>query len=234
MAKTTDFKSTLGDAVTVTSAFTDIFNHEVTGYTFSSIQVTNTGSAAFTGFKVQAKDCISDAEWYDYILGADLDCKDTAGASLDITTLAAADVAHLEIPIGSKYRIRLVATCASSTTAYCVGTFASGSDGTAIQSLLATLGIIARVSSTVSDETVEIGAGNTAVLAVNTSRHFATFVNDGSESVYLQLAATAAMNTGIRLNANGGSYTISTINLYSGAVSAISASGGNVLTVQEA
>lgn len=83
---------------------------------------------------------------------------------------------------------------------------------------------------------VTVGALTTAVLAANADRVYALFVNDADEAIYLKLGAAAAMNTGIRLNANGGSYEMSAAvgNLYGGAVNAICASGGKVLLVLEA
>ena len=234
MAKTTNMVSTGVSGAAVTTAFSDVLSSKVTGYTFASVQVKNTGSVAFNDFKVQARDhSAEEAEWYDYILGADLDCIDSVGVALDITTLAGSDIAHLEIPIGSKAEVRLVAKCGTSTTCDCVGTFADGADGSALQSLLTSLNIIARSSSSATDESGDIGSESTEVLEANASRHFATFVNNSIEDIYLKLGATAVMNEGIRLNSGGGSYTITTINLYTGAVSAICSSGSKNLVVQE-
>ena len=80
---------------------------------------------------------------------------------------------------------------------------------------------------------VTVAVGTTAVLAANADRVYALFVNDADEAIYLKLGSAAAMNTGIRLNANGGSYEMSSAlgNLYGGAVNAICASGGKVLLV---
>lgn len=88
-----------------------------------------------------------------------------------------------------------------------------------------------------------IGATATLALDANQYRVKATFVNDSNETIYLAKSEGAAMNSGIRLNANGGSFedlpTMVTINgrtfayIYKGAYTAICASGGKVLTVQE-
>lgn len=80
-----------------------------------------------------------------------------------------------------------------------------------------------------------IGNTTTAALAANASRVYAMFVNDSDEAIYLKLGASAAMNTGIRLNANGGSYEMSAAlgNLYRGAVNAICSSGSKKLLVTE-
>ncbi len=78
-----------------------------------------------------------------------------------------------------------------------------------------------------------IAAVSTAVLAANAARIFAQFVNDSDEVIYLDLSATAVMNEGIRLNANGGAFEINHTNLYTGAITAICATGGKNLTVTE-
>lgn len=80
-----------------------------------------------------------------------------------------------------------------------------------------------------------IGAADTTALAANANRLAAEFVNDSSETIYLNLSAIAVMNQGIRLNANGGSYTMSREqgNLYVGEVSGICASGSKTLLVIE-
>ena len=80
---------------------------------------------------------------------------------------------------------------------------------------------------------VTVGAVSTAVLAALAARHFAQFVNDSDETIYLDLSDTAVMNEGIRLNASGGSFEINWTNLYTGAIAAICASGGKNLTVTE-
>ena len=80
-----------------------------------------------------------------------------------------------------------------------------------------------------------IGNTTTAALAANASRLYALFINDSDEAIYLGLGVAAAVNRGIRLNANGGSYEMSEAvgNLYVGAVNGICASGGKKLLVTE-
>lgn len=73
---------------------------------------------------------------------------------------------------------------------------------------------------------------DTQALAANTQRSYLLIVNDSDTIIYIALGATAAVNTGIRLNANGGSYEMSRHlgNLYTGAIRAICAiSGKNLL-----
>ena len=87
--------------------------------------------------------------------------------------------------------------------------------------------------STATNTKVSVGSADTQVLVANASRKFAAFVNDSNEVIYLSLSATAVMNEGIRLNANGGSYWINLLELYTGEVSAICSSGSKNLTVME-
>ena len=98
---------------------------------------------------------------------------------------------------------------------------------------LADIESIPSVSAITTTSKVSVGAASTAVLAANSDRQFAVFVNDSDEVIYLNLSATAVMNEGIRLNANGGSYEINLLNLYTGAVTGICSSGTKNLTVTE-
>jgi len=87
--------------------------------------------------------------------------------------------------------------------------------------------------TTVIDTFVAVGAVSTLVLAANASRQELDLVNDGDEAVYVARGAAAVMNSGLRLNANGGSYRMGTDNLYHGAIYAICAGGDVNLCVSE-
>ena len=63
------------------------------------------------------------------------------------------------------------------------------------------------VSSGATNVGVAVGSGNTEILAANVLRLSAVIVNDSDEVIYLAVEDNAALNTGIRLNPNGGSYT---------------------------
>jgi len=80
---------------------------------------------------------------------------------------------------------------------------------------------------------IAVGSSSTTILAANTNRNFAVFVNDSDETLYLELSATAVMNEGIRLNANGGAYEINLENMYTGIVTGICSSGSKNITVTE-
>jgi hypothetical protein len=86
-----------------------------------------------------------------------------------------------------------------------------------------------------SQSAVTVGTSSTAVLGANYDRNYLLLVNDGTEAIYVSLGGTAALNTGIRINANGGSFEMTRGfgNLYQGALTAICASGGMKLLVTE-
>lgn len=75
---------------------------------------------------------------------------------------------------------------------------------------------------------VTVGNTSTTVLAADHERLAAIIVNDSDEVVYLKYGTTAALNSGIRLNANGGSIREE---IYTGIVTGICTSGSKVVTV---
>ncbi len=79
------------------------------------------------------------------------------------------------------------------------------------------------------------GVASGAMLAANTDRLYALFVNDSDATVYLALGTAAVLNTGIRLNASGGSYEMSKKlgNLYTGVVNGISSAASKTVLVTE-
>lgn len=84
--------------------------------------------------------------------------------------------------------------------------------------------------------TVAVLVTDTAVVAANLNRVEVTIVNDGANTVYLQLqTAVATTNAavagqGIRLNPNGGAWTNTN---YVGAVRGIASGGTSNITVCE-
>lgn len=81
---------------------------------------------------------------------------------------------------------------------------------------------------------VNVAAASTTILAVNTDRLYAVIVNDSDTVIYIALGAAAVVNSGIRLNANGGSFEINWTNLHTCAIYGIHGGVGNkVVTVAE-
>ena len=74
-----------------------------------------------------------------------------------------------------------------------------------------------------------IAATSTKALEVNPSRVYALLVNDSDTVMYVNIGATAVINTGIRLNANGGSLELSRLagNLSTAVIYAIHGGVGN-------
>ena len=64
-------------------------------------------------------------------------------------------------------------------------------------------------------------------VAARPGRNYCCIQNDSAVVVYIALGAPAVVGSGIRLNANGGSYEINYTNLFTGAIYAIHAGVGN-------
>ena len=94
---------------------------------------------------------------------------------------------------------------------------------------------IAKKIATATTQTgnVSVAAASTEILATNANRNFAELVNDSNEEIYLSLGGTAEASKGIRLNPLGGTYSINAMNLYTGAINGICASGSKNITVVE-
>ena len=87
------------------------------------------------------------------------------------------------------------------------------------------------IFDTVTNTKVVVGTESTAVLAEVPARNWAIFVNDSDEAIYLSLGSAATLNAGIRLNANGGSFELTSDNNFKGAVYAICTNGSKNLCV---
>ena len=96
-------------------------------------------------------------------------------------------------------------------------------DGTHAQ-LMATAasGIVPEGADLTLTHTVVNVNGDTAVIAANPNRRYLLLVNDSDTVVYLRLqAGAAAVNSGVRLNASGGSYELTPASgIYTGAIRA--------------
>lgn len=84
----------------------------------------------------------------------------------------------------------------------------------------------------VNDTFIEVGLASTLVLAANPNRVDCDLVNDGDNVIYLARGNVAVLNSGIRLNPNGGSYHIGLFNLFLGAIYGISTNETN-MTISE-
>lgn len=102
--------------------------------------------------------------------------------------------------------------------------------------MIMNFGDLANIPSYKNQTAVEIGTDSTNVLDSNDTRIYLLLTNDSDEAIYIKFGAAAALNEGIRLNANGGSYEISpaNANLYQGVINAICTSGSKKLLVCEA
>jgi len=72
------------------------------------------------------------------------------------------------------------------------------------------------------------------IVANNKNRGYLLVQNDSDTVVYLALNAPAVVGSGIRLNANGGSYEVNFTNYFTGPVFAIQGgAGGKNVCIQE-
>ena len=91
-------------------------------------------------------------------------------------------------------------------------------------------GSITEVASTVT-----VGVVTGLALAANANRKYASFQNISDTAIFLTINSSAALNQGIMLNPNGGTYEMSIAagNLDIRAVNAISAAASKALLVRE-
>ena len=79
---------------------------------------------------------------------------------------------------------------------------------------------------------VSIGNTSTEIRAANDSRKILALVNNSDVNIFISLGGTAALNSGIRLNANGGNIVIANP-IYTGVVNGIAATAGHSLVGME-
>lgn len=91
-----------------------------------------------------------------------------------------------------------------------------------------------RPTFTLTHTVVNVANSTTAALAANAARCYVLLINDSDEAIYLNFGSTAALNAGVRLNANGGTFEIRPDGpMYVGAIAAICSSGSKKLLVTE-
>jgi len=92
----------------------------------------------------------------------------------------------------------------------------------------------AALITTCTPSNVAVTATSSTALASNSSRVSAVLVNTGINDVTIRRSATAVVaGTGIVIKAGGGTYEINSTNLYTGAITAITASGSSTLAIEE-
>jgi hypothetical protein len=79
---------------------------------------------------------------------------------------------------------------------------------------------------------VTIGNTSTEIKKANASRKILALVNNSDVNIFISLGGTAALNSGIRLNANGGNIVIANP-IYTGVVNGIAATAGHSLVGME-
>lgn len=89
-------------------------------------------------------------------------------------------------------------------------------------------------SGSATNSSVSVSAAtSTAVLSTNSGRVYAAIINDSANTIYCALGSAAIANKGIRLNASGGSYELTTENLFVGQVNCIATSATSTVTTVE-
>lgn len=83
-----------------------------------------------------------------------------------------------------------------------------------------------------TNNSISVPTSSTPILSANPNRCYAIVVNDSAVKAYLFKGSPATTN-GIPLMPNGGFFEITALNLYTGALTAITASGTATLKVEE-
>jgi hypothetical protein len=78
--------------------------------------------------------------------------------------------------------------------------------------------------------TVTVGNTSTLVLAADIKRSYLLLINDSDEVMYVSFGQPAVLNTGIRLNANGGQFEM-VDTVFQQAIYGICASGNKKILV---
>lgn len=81
-----------------------------------------------------------------------------------------------------------------------------------------------RSAATADTAKVNVTSEGQIALAANADRICAVLVNDSDTDIYIKLGTEPAVNTGIKLNAYGGSFAITAANLYTGIITVVCAS----------
>lgn len=106
--------------------------------------------------------------------------------------------------------------------------FEASGTGSTTDPFIPTTNVTAETATSITNFAATIGSSSTEVLAANTNRKIVILVNDSDEAIYIALGASATMNSGIRLNANGGALVLDDP-IYKGVINAICSSGSKKL-----
>lgn len=88
--------------------------------------------------------------------------------------------------------------------------------------------------NTASNSKASVSNTSSVIISANSQRKYAAIVNDSDTVIYISFGSTAVINQGIRLNASGGAYEITSNNLYTGDISAICSGSNKNITIIEA
>ena len=146
---------------------------------------------------------------------------ETVASGAVVTAATAPGIFRATVAGLSQVRARVSAWTSGTITVAGFVTGAGGGQGTQPVSVAA--------YTTPTHTAVNVTTSSGAVLAANANRKYALLINDSDTTIYMKLGAAAVVNQGIRLNANGGSYEMSTLfgNLYTGAIYGIHGGSGN-------
>lgn len=127
----------------------------------------------------------------------------------------------------------LLLTGVIALTATFLGVVSRGSGSE--EATLGAGGEITRLGNDGTSTSVLINTTSTTVLATSTSRLYAAIVNDGSNVIYLNIKGgiPAVAYEGIRLNPGGGTFELTSENMYYGAITAIAVGGTSSTTVTQ-
>lgn len=78
-----------------------------------------------------------------------------------------------------------------------------------------------------------VGVASSVVLSSNQNRRGLVLVNTSANAISIAFDQAAVLNSGITLNANGGSFTMNVQSFNQGAVNAIAAGAASNLAIQE-
>ena len=82
-------------------------------------------------------------------------------------------------------------------------------------------------------DSATVGVASAELLSVNPERRGLILVNDSSNVIYLAFGVPAEIGKGIRLNPNGGSFTMTGTSFSNDAVFGIATGAGSNLAIQE-